>query len=158
MATKQIIKIEGLKELDRALSEFAVEYSPKKAKALLTRGLKKAGQPIADAEKAYAPRLTGGLAASPIVSTRLSRRQKRAAKKESAVEVYIGPTPHAKSVQTEFGNAHQAAEPHLRPAWDGGWRNALDSFSETMKTEIEKTRKRLVKQAERLAAKMKSGR
>ncbi len=155
---RQLFEIEGLKELDQVLKEFAEEYSPAKAKGVLTRTLKKAGQPIADAEKAFAPVLEGGLAASPIVSTKLSRRQKRSNKKESAVEAYIGPTPHAKSVQTEFGNAHQAPQPHLRPAWDGGWRGALDSIASTMKTEIEKTRKRLVRRAERLAAKLKSGR
>lgn len=156
-STKQSFKIEGLAEVDKALIDFAEEYSPSKAKALLTRTLKKVGQPIADAEKSYAPKLTGKLAASPVVSTKLTRRQKRANTKESDVEVYIGPTPHAKSVQTEFGNAHQAPEPHLRPAWDGGWKKALDSLIAIFTAEIEKTRKRYVKKAEREAAKLKAG-
>lgn len=161
MASKTTFKIEGLSDVDKALTDFAEEYSPAKAKGLLTRTLKKVGQPIADAEKSYAPRdpatSRNKLADSPIVSTRLSRRQKSQNSKESDVEVYIGPTPHAKSVQTEFGNAHQAPEPHLRPAWDSGWKGALNSLISIFTTEIEKTRKRYVKKAEREAAKLKAG-
>lgn len=157
-STKEIMRIEGLRDLDKALSEFADDWGVKKVKPLLTRVLKKAGQPIANAESAYAPvGITGQLAESPKTSTQLTRRQKRMNPKESAVEVYIGPTPHPKSVQTEFGNAHQAAEPHLRPAWDGGWRAALTTITDLLAAEIEKTRARLAHKAEREAAKLKAG-
>lgn len=144
---KQVFKVEGLKELDAALADFADEWGPKKVKPLLTRVLKKEGQVVADAEGAYAPQLTGGLALSPVVSTKLSRRQKKLNVKESDVEVYIGPTPHPKSVQTEFGNAHQAAHPHLRPAWDGNVMKVLDGIGRRLAEEIEKTRARLARRA-----------
>lgn len=152
-SSREMFKIDGLAELDQALTEL-----PKAtARNVLLRTLKTEGQIIADAESALAPvGVTGQLAASPSVGTKLTRRQKRANPKESDVEVYIGPTPHPKSVQTEFGNAHQAPQPHLRPAWDGNWRRVLDGITTTLANEIEKARARYAKKAEREAAKMKA--
>lgn len=151
MGRGQSFEVEGLKELDQAL----IELPKATARAVLVRTLKKEGQVIADAGQALAPRLTGGLAASYTVGQKLSRRQKSQNVKESDVEVYVGPTPHSKSIQTEFGNVHQAAEPHLRPAWDGNWRKVLDGIRDRLTEEIEAARVRLAKKAERLAAGMK---
>jgi len=150
-------KIEGLAELDKALVDFADEWGPKKVKPLLNRVLKKEGQPIAAAGEALAPKLTGGLAQSYTVGTKLSRRQKKQNKKESDVEIYIGPTPHPKSVQTEFGNAHQAAHPHLRPAWDGNVMKVLRGIKDRLTDEIAKTTARLEKRAAKIAAKIAAG-
>jgi hypothetical protein len=149
---RQMFKIEGLKELDQALAEL-----PKAtARNVLLRTLKEQGQPIADAGEANAPRLSGKLADSYTVGTKLSRRQKKLHKKESMVEVFMGPTPHPKSVQTEFGNAHQAPHPHLRPAWDGNVMRVLDGIKKSLADQIEKARARLARKAARDAAKMKS--
>lgn len=149
---REFFKVEGLKELDAALKEL-----PKStARGVLRRTLLKEAKPIAVAGEALAPKLTGKLAQSYTVGTKLSRRQKRLHKKESDVEVFVGPTPHAKSVQTEFGNAHQSAQPHLRPAWDGNWRRVLDGIRNTLANEIEKTRARLARKAARDAAKLKA--
>lgn len=151
MAVRQVFKVEGLAELDEALQEL-----PKAtARAVLVRTLKKEGQRIADAGEAYAPKRTGELAASYTVTQKLSRRQRAQNIKESDVEVYIGPTPHTKSIQTEFGNAHQRPEPHMRPAWDANWRAVLDGIRDTLESEIEKTRARIARKAERLAMLMK---
>jgi HK97 gp10 family phage protein len=145
--------VEGLSELEEALLEL-----PKAtARNVLIRTLKDAGQVIADAESSYAPRLTGKLALSPSVGTKLTKRQKSKFPKESDVEVYIGPTSHPKSIQTEFGNVHQAAHPHLRPAWDGNHRKVLDDIRDTLEKEIEKARERLARKAARLAAKIEAG-
>jgi HK97 gp10 family phage protein len=150
---RQTFKIEGLAELDEALQEL-----PKAtARNVLKRVLVEQGQPIKDAGEALAPRLTGGLKESYTVGTKLSRRQKSQNSKESDVEVYIGPGPAAKSVQTEFGNAHQAAQPHLRPAFDGNVMKVLDGIRSSLEEQIEKARQRLAKKAERLAAKMAAG-
>lgn len=157
MASKTYFRIEGLKELDQALVDFADEWGPKKVKPLLTRVLKKEGQVIADAGEALAPKLTGGLARSYSVGTKLSRRQKKQSTKESDVEVYIGPAPSAKSVQTEFGNAHQAAEPHLRPAWDGNVKKVLTGITGSLSAEITKTTTRLAKREAARAAKIAAG-
>lgn len=154
---KQSFRIEGLKELDSALVGLAEEFSPRNAKNVLRGALKDGAQIIADAGEALAPRLSGGLAKSYTVGSKLSRRQRKQHKKESAIEVFAGPGPAAKSVQTEFGNAHQAPEPHLRPAWDAKVMPALDLIIKRVKERVEQTRKRLVRKAEREAAKLKAG-
>lgn len=150
---RQTFKIEGLAELDEALTEL-----PKAtARNVLQRVLKEQGAPIRDDGERLAPKLGGGLKQSYTVGTKLSRRQKSQNRKESMVEVYIGPGPHAKGVQTEFGNAHQAAQPHLRPAFDGNVMKVLDGIKKSLADQIEKARARLAKKAERLAAKMAAG-
>jgi len=148
---KEFFKIEGLKELDEALSEL-----PKAtARNVLVRTLKEAGQPVADDGASRAPVLKGGLRESYTVGQKLSRRQKKMHRKESDVEVFLGPTAHPKSVQTEFGNRHQAPKPHLRPAWDGGVRGVLSRIRDDLAEQIEKARKRIARKAEREAAKLK---
>lgn len=150
---KTSFKIEGLAELDAALEEL-----PKAtARNVLLRTLKEQGKPIRDDGERNAPRLKGGLKQSYTVSTKLSRRQKSLNKKESMVEVYIGPGPAPKGVQTEFGNAHQAAHPHLRPAFDGNVMKVLAGIRNSLADQVEKARARLAKKAERLAAKIASG-
>lgn len=146
-------KLEGLKECEEALAELPKATT----RNVLLRVLKAAGVFIRDAGEQLAPRLKGGLKAGYTVSTKLSRTQKKKNKKESNVEVYVGPSPHAKSVQTEFGNAHQAAEPHLRPAFDGESDRSLKFIVEQLADEIERARKRLARKAERLAAKIAAG-
>lgn len=148
---KQSFRIEGLRECEDALREL-----PKAtARNVLLRVLKAQGQPIAQAGMANAPKETGELSESYTVGTKLLRRQKRMHKKESPVEVFVGPTPHPKSVQTEFGNAHQAPHPHLRPAWDANWRRVLEGIKAALAAEIEKTAARLARKAARMAAKMR---
>jgi hypothetical protein len=154
--SRQMFKVEGLKELDADLVALGEEFHPRNPRNVLRAALKDGGRLIADAGEALAPRLTGKLAASYTVGAKLTRRQKKQHTKESAIETFVGPTPHPKSVQTEFGNAHQAAQPHLRPAWDGNWRNVLDLIVKRTKERLEATRARLARKAERLAAKMKS--
>lgn len=150
---KQSFKLEGLAELEEALKEL-----PKAtARNVLLRTLKEHGEPIRSAGETNAPRDKGGLKASYAVSTKLSSRQKKLNKKESMVEVYIGPGPAAKGVQTEFGNAHQAPHPHLRPAFDGNVQRVLNGIRNTIADQIEKARARLARKAERLAAKMAAG-
>lgn len=145
MVTK--VKVEGLKELEKALSEL-----PKSTgKGVARRVLKKAAKPIAEAGQANAPvGPTGNLKASYGVGTKLSRRQSKLNKKESPVEVYAGPNDPA-AIQTEFGNEHQAPEPHLRPAWDGNKDAALESIKTDLWTEIQKSAARLAKKAARIA-------
>lgn len=151
MVTKTTFEIEGLSDLEAALKELPRAT----ARNVLLRTLKAQAQPIADAGEALAPRRSGKLSESYQVSTKLSKSQKRT-KKQSDVEVYVGPTSHPKSVQTEFGNAHQAAHPHLRPAWDGNYRQVLAGITETLRGEVEKARARLARKAERLVAKMRA--
>lgn len=154
--SRQVLKVEGLRELEEALKGLAEEFKISNARNVLRGALKDGGQLVADSGEQHAPRLSGKLADSYTVGSKLSRRQRKLHQKESPLEVFVGPTPHPKSVQTEFGNSHQAAHPHLRPAWDGNWRKVLDLIVVRTKERLEATRKRLARKAERDAAKLKA--
>lgn len=150
------IKVEGLRELERALSEL-----PKvTARATLRRTGLKALAPFVVSVKAKAPidadprntpkRPPGMLRDSYVAGTKLTKRQARFAKKEgkSFVEVYAGTSDPA-GVQTEFGNIHQAAQPHVRPAWDETKDEALAIVKIELGDEIAKSAARLAKKAGR---------
>jgi len=147
---KQIVKIEGLSELEEALSEL----SKATGRNVLKRALINAAQPIADAAAANARKLTGKLQGSFGVSDKLSRRQKAQNIKGSDVEVYAGPGALTQAITEEFGTHNQAPHPTLRPAWDSGWRGALDSIRDSLADEIEKAHARAARKAARIAAKM----
>ena len=152
MPITQRFTVEGLADLDTALLEL-----PKAtARNVLLRVLTKEAQPIADAGEALAPRRTGQLAMSYTVSTKLSPRTRAQNPKESDVEVYVGPGARfsASAIATEFGNAHQAPESHMRPAWDQNVQNVLNRIAADLAIEIEKARARIARKAEREAAKM----
>ena len=151
MAVRVEFKIEGLQELDEALVGLAEEFAVRNAKSVLLSSLKDGGKIIAHAGQANAPVRSGKLAESYVVSTKLSRRQRQQRVKESAIEIFVGPTPHPKSVQTEFGNSHQAAHPHLRPAWDSNSRRVLDLIIRRISERLEETRARLVKRRAKAA-------
>lgn len=149
---KTTFKIDGLRELEAALEEL-----PKATqKNVLMRTLKEQAKPIADAGSSLAPKLTGRLARSYVVGTKLSKSQRKKYQKQSPVEVHVGPAPSAKSIQTEFGNSHQAAQPHMRPAWDSNVQRVLDGIKQSLAEQIDKAVQRLARKAARIAAKNKS--
>lgn len=130
---KTSFKVDGFRDLDKALSAL-----PKAtAKAVARKILKKAGLPIADGANGKAPKRSGDLSESYAVSTKLNKRQRKVSPKKSPVEVYVG-TNNPAGVQTEFGNEHQAAQPHLRPAWDANKDAALEVIATEFWGEIEK--------------------
>jgi len=151
------IQIEGLKELDKAFSELPRATG----KSVLRRVLMKRAQSIADEAQRLAPRSEGQrtihLQDTLAASTKLSRRQAKEHKKESAVEVFAGAGALPQAHLQEFGTSHHAPQPFMRPAWDSGKNAALDGIRDDLASEIEKARKRLARKAERLAAKMKAG-
>lgn len=150
MARIQKVRVEGLRELERALRELPRATG----KNVLKRALMRAGEPIeADAER-LAPVLTGHLQTSIGTGTKLTRRQRRQHRPQSAVEVFVG-AAEPKAHMQEFGQAHHAAQPFLRPAFDSNKMRALDTIKREMTVEIEKARARLARKAAREAAKMK---
>jgi hypothetical protein len=143
-------KVEGLAALDHALGEL-----PKAtARATLVRAGKKALEPFLTDVKAMAPvdadpantpkRPPGTLRDSYVIGTRLNKSQAKTVRREGKnfAEVYAGTNDPA-GVQTEFGNAHQAAQPHGRPAWDGTKQQVLKSVGNLIWDEIYKSAKRL---------------
>jgi hypothetical protein len=149
-------RVEGLRELDRALAEL-----PKStAKAVLRRTLLKAGEPLADEMRSLAPddASTGGndLKSSIAVGTKLSRRQAKLHRREfkndkAFAEVFVGPGPDPAAWNQEFGNINHGPQSFARPAWDGKQREVLDIIKTETWNEIEKAAQRLARKAAKLA-------
>lgn len=146
---KVTIKVEGLRQLESALSEL-----PKATgKSVLRRIGVKALQPFDKAWRQKAPRLTGQLEESGGVGTKLTPRQARLNRKregKSSVEVFAGPNNPA-AVPQEFGTATQRAQPFARPAWDETKGEALKIVTDELGSEIDKAAQRLARKALRAA-------
>jgi len=142
------LKVEGLRELERALAEL-----PKAtAKNTLKRTLKLAAQPIADHAQRLAPRDTGGLAEGIMVTTKKPKKHK--SKGRAFAEIYIGPKARSvNAVPQEFGTVNHPAQPFMRPAWDAEKETSLDIIKNELGGQITKAAARLAKKAARKAAK-----
>lgn len=147
-------KIEGGKELDSALLGLAEEFSPRNARNVMRGALNDGGKIIAEAAASLAPDDPGtsgddNLKTNIIVSGTITKSQR--GDKQSAMERYVGPTTKAfHGLFQEFGTAFHAAHPFLRPAFDSNWRRALDVIIQRTAERLETTRKRLVRNAEKL--------
>lgn len=143
------VKMEGLRDLERALAEL-----PKStAKATLRRVLKRAAAPVQASMRAKAPKRTHDLEESIVTGTRLTRRQARAAKQETKhfSEIHVG-TSNPAGVPQEFGWTDGAAQPFARPAWEETQDEALKIIGDELGGEIEKSAARLARKAAKLAA------
>jgi HK97 gp10 family phage protein len=181
MAGKVTIRVDGLKELDKALGELTKAT----ARNTLTRVLKMAGEPIRAAAQAGAPVDTGALRESIIVSTKkpvghsakdrafynamksgATRKQAgmaaRTAQKgadEAFAEAFVGPvrqrTKQAaiKTLVQEFGSETQPGTPYMRPAWDTQKMTALEIIKSELGKEIDKAVSRARARAMKKAAK-----
>lgn len=142
-------KIEGLRDLEAALADLPRSTG----RGVLRRVLKKAGEPIASAAEANAPRNTGALSREITVASRLTRRQAGMQRGlgKSEMEMHIGVRRPA-GMMNEYGIG-QRAQPFMRPAWDGGKDEALRTIGTDLGTEIEKAAARAARKAARLAKK-----
>lgn len=138
---KTTFKIEGLRELKSALEGLPKATST----TVLKRTLMEAGYPMELEAVAYAPHLTGALKRSFKIGTRISKNQRRLNKKESQVEVYIGPGQNPQAIMQEFGTKTNSPQPFLRPAWDSGKMAALNKVRTILANEIEKASARLAR-------------
>lgn len=146
----EVFKIEGLSDLEQALSEL-----PKAtARNTLQRVLKKRAIPIQEAWQGKAPVLTGHYEKSIIVgpSSKLTKRQKRDAKADGKffAEIHVGSADPA-GLMLEFGTVNMAAEPSARPTWDAEKDATLEGIGKDLGDEIEKARARLARKAAKLA-------
>lgn len=166
MATK--VKVEGLRELEKALADL-----PKATgKSAMRRVLKKRAQPVADAARSLAPHGVGHLEDSITVSTKRPVGQKsesqrafaaagggaagRAAAKaagSSPVLIFIGPGRHPQASLQEFGTSHHGPQPYMRPAWDRTKDAVLDGIKDDLWAEVRKSAARLAKKRAKAAAK-----
>lgn len=175
---RQLFKIEGLKELDEALSEL-----PKAtARNVLKRALIDAGQPMADEAERLAPRDKGFLQGHIVVSSRLNNKagkkefaetmrvtggdrtaavqamrdaRRAAGEGESSAEVYIGPVAKAfYGFFQERGTARNKPHPFMRPAFDNKAMEVFGRIKDSLAAELEKARARMARKAARIAAKL----
>lgn len=154
------VKLEGFRELDRALGEL-----PKAtARNVLRRVLTKAAEPTLQAMKAKAPVADGPYyrwnkskgkhlvqpgrtANSPGISIKLNpanRRDERD-KAKSFGEVHVGSTRGSAAHFQEYGTANHPPRPYLRPAWEATKQGALKILERELGNEIEKAATRLAR-------------
>lgn len=156
---KTTMKMEGLADLAKALNQMKTST----AKGVMRRTLKQAAQPMADLAEAKAPEgKTKRLKPSVSVSDWLTRRQKARHRKmfgsmKHAVEMYVGTGPLKHAHLQEFGTAHHAPQPFMRPAWDAEAVPTLARIGTIMGGEITKTAKRAAIRAARRAARAGGG-
>lgn len=143
------VKVEGLRQLGEALEQF----KPSTSKNIMRRAGRAGLAPFDEAWRENAPEMTGKLAESGSVGSKLSRSQRRQRERETTVEVFAGPGPHPKAVQQEFGNSLHPAQPFVRPAWDATKHEALEIVKSELGAEIDKAAQRAARKAARLARK-----
>ncbi len=147
----KITKIDGLRELEAALSDLGKSLG----KGAMRRAANKALAPVVATAKSNVEASTNGsgaLADSIRVATRLSKRQARQARREtrSYLETHAGAgaLPHAHLL--EFGTGERfhkngksvgsmPAEPFMRPAWDAHKSSMPEVVGKELWAEIERT-------------------
>jgi HK97 gp10 family phage protein len=130
------LRLEGFREASRQLNEM----SKATARNVGKRALNVPATMLRDEMKARVPKLSGATEESIEVT------KERAFKGRPAVGVIVGDIA---SVQLEFGNHHQAAEPFARPALDAKKALMLDEFGQALKGEVDRSVARAAKKAAR---------
>lgn len=149
MARNVRFKLEGLKELEQALGQLPRATQ----RNVLRRVLEDAGEPIAQAARARAPRDVGNLIESIDVSPRLTRRQKARHQKVAGVEMHVGAGANPQAITQEFGTFSNAPQPFMRPAYDAEKVGSMNIIYHSLWGEIEKAAQRAARKAARLARK-----
>ena len=142
------VKVEGLKELDKALRELKVTT----ARNIARRSLKTVLEPMAEAARAGVAKDRSGELRNSIGVTSGRPRGKRY-RRENRIEVHMGPGQQPQGIQEEFGNRNQGPRPFMRPAWEQEKQGALDSVKGVLAEEIDKAAQRAARKAARLARK-----
>jgi HK97 gp10 family phage protein len=179
-STKETFKLEGFKELEDALLELPKATQGNVLKRAITlpaadfadaasriapspgkygHGTLKAeikvgkASVIAPGKAAFAAAMKeGGTRAEAAQAARNANRA--AGGRGKAAIVRVGPTQKAfYGVFQEFGTAHHAAHPFMRPTWDSMGPGMIGQIGDVLGTEIEKARARLAKKAARPAKK-----
>jgi HK97 gp10 family phage protein len=142
------VQIEGLSDLLDSLHELPSATG----KNVLRRIARKRLQPVADTASALAPKLSGRLSRHISVSPKLSKTQAGQFVKEGDFDIVMhagvesGPQSHYAHID-EFGDSRQAAQPYMRPAWDGAKLGLTKDLAADLWAEIKKSADRLARKA-----------
>lgn len=137
-------KIEGLREIDRALGELGKTTGRNVMRRVAVARL----QPMAEEMRRLVPVDAGDLKDSITVTTKNPRRNR----KQSEVEAHAGPGRHPQGHLREFGGDGSPPQPFVRPSWDGGKDALLEGIGKDLWAEVEKAAQRQARKAARLAA------
>lgn len=126
--------VTGSKELERLLNQLP----EKVAQNVTVNGLKAGGRILVKGMKARAPRRTGALAKTPVVSS-----SKKATRREShAVVAFLKPVSRRVHL-TEFGTEHSAAQPFIRPTLDQDGARAIKAIGESIGKGVERQARKM---------------
>ena len=143
------IRVEGLRELDRALGQLPRATG----KNVLRRVGKKALEPVIENATSKVHVLSGLLQRSLNVSTKLSKRQRRLNRPEvkgkDTIEIYAGAWATKRAHLEEFGTVKTDPHPFLRPAWDAENAGVLRTVKRELAIEIDKAAKRVARKKAR---------
>ena len=145
------VKLEGLKELERALAKLTKATG----KGVLRRSMKKAAMPMKALMQDLAPRgdtASDDLAESVSIGSKLSKRQaglhlKMFRDDRAAVEMFVGPGPDPAAWNQEFGNVNHGPQPFARPAFDAEANPTLERLGPLLWAEIDKSLRRAAAKA-----------
>ena len=156
----QKFRIEGLKELDKALGQLPRATG----KNVLRRVARKGLEPIIEDAKSKVHFVTGRLLRSLAVSTKLSSAQKAVhkdmfASERSSIEMFAGAGNLPWAHMEEFGikrggKGVKTPHPFLRPAWDAGKLGLLHSIKKNLWAEIKKAADRVARKKARAASRI----
>lgn len=142
MADVVTVKVEGLRELERAMDELTTATARGQGRKALAAG----GEVLARRMRDLAPRDTGNLIENIDEGGQLTRRQKSMHRKFADIERYVGASDPA-AVQTEFGNENQPPQPWARPAWDQTQDRVLKTIADTLMVGVDKAVQRARRKA-----------
>ena len=137
------VRLEGFSELDKALGALGKATG----RNVMRRAGVKALEPMAEDASRRAPKLFGDLKDSITASTKRPKKHRKVAE----VEVYMGPNRDPAGHLQEFGTKHHPPQPFMRPAWDAGKDDVLDSLKDSLGSEIMRAAARQAKKTARLA-------
>ena len=155
MARSKDIKVEGLKDLEKALRELGKEFgNPKYAVQAMRPAMKAAMKPVEERIEQNTPIDSGGLKES--VTTKIGKATKKIKKSNHFNETTIivgrsgyfwkkGESRWNQALAVEFGNEKVSGSAPLRNAFDEEHAGMLQRFKDTLGPAIEKKGKSLNK-------------
>jgi HK97 gp10 family phage protein len=141
------VKIEGLQEVEEALSQAG----PKLARAAMRKALKRGGDVFLARAKQRAPilkkatpqRQPGELRDAITEVVKLTPKQEAG---RARIGLKHDPakgnqSPGVYGLFVEFGSVHNTAQPYMRPAYDSARQEAADVFAEEIRRGVESLKK-----------------
>lgn len=145
------VKIEGFKELERALAD---ELPKATAKNVSRRAMIDAMKPVEERAKQFAPvaeheggQLRDSITTKPVKAKRISRTRYASS---NTIEVATGPTGREEggnAAWQEFGTVKMGPKGYMRAAADFEAQEAVDRLREHLATQIEKAKARIARKA-----------